>query len=337
MNFWLSSLRYNPLEPLIHSQNAAIAFFAQRELLNQTNTPIQSIWRTPDVVRLLKRQLDDGSWRVSGKHAHSGPKYSLVETWKHLKLLVDQYQMSREHPAVEKAAEYVFSCQSDEGDIRGMLANQYMPYYTGAILYLLINAGYQNDKRIEKGMKWLISMRQNDGGWVIGSPGLINRSWKELCSLTSRWTPEPAKEFDWSKPFSAAGTGMVLRAFSVHPKYKKSPECLKAASLLKSKFFKPDNWSWYRHQDHWVRFQFPFWWTNIVSALDTLSLVGFSKDDPDIKTALEWLIDNQQKDGLWKESYSRIHKSTNNNKSAEVRLWISLSICRIVKRFYQTF
>ena len=143
------------------------------------------------------------------------------------------------------------------------------------------------------------------------------------------------REFDWSKPFSAAGTGMVLRAFAVHPKYRKSPEALKAAILLKSKFFKEDNWSWYQHPDNWLRFQFPFWWTNIVSALDTVSLIGIRKDDLEVKLALEWLVDNQQKDGLWKVSYSRIHKTSNNSKSHELRLWISLSICRILKRYYE--
>jgi hypothetical protein len=60
-----------------------------------------------------------------------------------------------------------------EGDIRGMLGNQYAPYYTGAMLSLLIKAGFAHDPRIEKGMRWLLKMRQDDGGWVIGSPGVV--------------------------------------------------------------------------------------------------------------------------------------------------------------------
>ncbi|MDI6725080.1 MAG: hypothetical protein QMD61_10590 [Methanobacterium sp.] len=65
------------------------------------------------------------------------------------------------------------------------------------------------------------------------------------------------RAFDKSKPFSATSTGMVLRAFSVHDKYKNSGYALKAAELLKSKFFKEDNWASYRHPDNWIRFQFP--------------------------------------------------------------------------------
>jgi hypothetical protein len=151
--------------------------------------------------------------------------------------------------------------------------------------------------------------------------------------LTSNNHRKTARAFDKSKPFSAAGTGMVLRAFAIHPNYKKSKEAFTASKLLKSKFFKKDNWKSYEHPDNWLRFQFPFWWTNLISALDTLSLMGFSPEDSEIKKALNWLIDHQESDGLWKISYSRIHKAPDNRRTFKSRLWITLSICRIFKRF----
>ncbi|MGZ7208460.1 MAG: prenyltransferase/squalene oxidase repeat-containing protein [Methanobacterium sp.] len=245
--------------------------------------------------------------------------------------------MNRNHESIKKASEYLFSCQSDEGDIRGILANQYAPYYTGAIMYLLIKAGYENDPKIEKGFKWLLNMRQNDGGWVIGSPGMIGLklSRKEANDLTSNENRDTLKVFDKSKPFSSAGTGMVLRTFSVHSTYKNSENALKSVELLKSKFFKKDNWTSYQHPDNWIRFQFPFWWTNIISALDSISLMGIPKEDPDINNALKWLIEHQEKDGLWKVSYSRIHKSQDNKRTFKTRLWLTLTVCRIFKRFYQ--
>lgn len=331
---WISVLKYNPVDPLTESRNRVLSFFAGKDLFSMKDRPVGEIMDDAELRKILKRQCTDGSWPAHGKDDNTGPKYSLIETWKNLRFLVDKYQMTKDHESIRNAAEYVFSCQTDEGDIRGILANQYAPYYTGAILYLLIRAGYQDDPRIDKGMAWLFGMRQDDGGWVIGSPGLLNVKWKEVCRLTSEWTAEPVRDFDRSRPFSAAGTGMVLRAFSVHPGYRQLPEALKAALLLKSKFFREDNWSWYRHPDNWLRFQFPFWWTNIVSALDTVSLIGIPKDDPDVKAALEWLIDNQQENGLWKASYSTIHKNSNDKKAEELSLWISLCICRILKRYF---
>lgn len=74
--------------------------------------------------------------------------------------------LSEKHPQVEAAAEFLFSCQTPEGDLRGISANQYATYYTGAIMSTLIQAGYYDDPRIERGFQWLLAMRQDDGGWI---------------------------------------------------------------------------------------------------------------------------------------------------------------------------
>jgi Prenyltransferase and squalene oxidase repeat len=332
---WTSRLHYDPIAPLLSSGDDAVAYFTRRDLLGLDAGPAEQLWELPEVTKIVTRQLPEGSWKYPGKPSGAGVKYGLIETWKQLRYLVDMYGMDRSHPAVSKAAEYVFSCQTGEGDIRGILANQYAPYYTGALMSLLIKAGYGGDPRIEKGFRWLLDMRQGDGGWVIGSPGLVGPgklTRAELAGLTSNDKRATARAFDRSKPFSAAGTGMVLRAFAAHPEYRKSPGAIRAALLLKSKLFKKDNWSSYEHPDNWVRFQFPFWWTNLVSALDTLSLIGFTPDDGDIRKALEWLAGRQQQDGLWKSSYSRLHKSPERRRT---QLWVTLAICRIFERLYE--
>ncbi|MGA9138889.1 MAG: prenyltransferase/squalene oxidase repeat-containing protein [Methanocella sp.] len=334
---WLSLLKYDPVKPLMEADNKAAAYFTCRDLLGEEMLPIEWVWGLPGVRNILRKQQPDGSWKPGKVHEGSGVQYPLLETWRHLRYLVDQYEMDRRHPAVEKAAEYVFSCQTDEGDIRGILANQYAPYYTGAIMSLLIKAGYADDHRIEKGFQWLLEMRQADGGWVIGSPGMIGLrglSAREKNAYTSDAGIETATAFDRSQPFSAAGTGMVLRAFAAHPALRRSEPALTAARLLKSKFFKKDNWSSYGHPDNWVRFQYPFWWTNLVSALDSISLIGLLKEDPDISRALGWLAEHQWADGLWEVSYSTIHRNSENSRSQETRLWVTLAICRIFRQFY---
>lgn len=70
--------------------------------------------------------------------------------------MVERYRFTRESMHVGKAAEYIFSFQTTEGDIRGFIGNQYATYYTGYILALLIQAGYVDDPRVEKGMQWLL-------------------------------------------------------------------------------------------------------------------------------------------------------------------------------------
>jgi hypothetical protein len=71
-----------------------------------------------------------------------------------------------------------------------------------------------------------------------------------------------------------------------------------------------------------------------VSALDSLSQIGIAADDQNVWTALQWLIDHQQESGLWEVSYSRIHRNSQNSRSADMQFWITLAIGRIMKKFF---
>jgi hypothetical protein len=328
---WQNCFQYDPVKPLTIACNEAVAFFAGRDLLGQIAAPIDSLWKLDYPGRLLKQQSPGGNWRYPGE----GEDYHLLATFKNLQTLVYQYGFDRRYPSIERACEYIFSYQTVEGDIRGFIGNQYAPYYTGLVSALLIHAGYGNDPRVEKALKWLLSMRQDDGGWVIGSPGMLGSphlTRAQINYLTSDRNAPVMKVFDKSKPFSHSGTGMVIRAFAAHPKYRKSPEALIAARLLKGHFFREDNYGSYKSVDHWVRFRFPFWWNNLLAALDSLSLMGMPREDPDIKRAMDWFVVNQQADGLWKVSYSGIHKASANSQTADQTLWVSLAVCRVFKR-----
>ncbi len=332
MDNWQKQLKYDPLPALLSSGNEAIRFFARRDLLNEQTGSVQPLWQLPQVQKILKKQLPDGSWPRAGEVKHPSINYHLIETWRNFRFLVEQYGVTREHPLGAKAAEYLFSCQTDEGDFRGILANQYATYYTGAIMALLIQAGYGDDPRIEKGFQWLLAMRQNDLGWSIP---LITHKLDRATQyrLTSEYA-EPVQP-DRAKPFSHNATGMILRAFAVHERYRQSEAARIAANLLKSRFFKPDAYTSYQDAGYWVRFEYPFWWNNLVGALDSISRIGLSKDNEQIQQALSWLVDHQEESGLWKTTYAKPQeKEKDNTKTQEMKAWISLAICRVFRRFY---
>ncbi|NIT57981.1 MAG: hypothetical protein GWN00_17660, partial [Aliifodinibius sp.] len=88
------------------------------------------------------------------------------QTYKTMAELVEFYGLNKENEAIRKAATYLFSFQTEEGEFRGMYGNQYSPNYSASITEFLIKAGYE-DKRIEKSLNWLLKMRQDDGGWAI--------------------------------------------------------------------------------------------------------------------------------------------------------------------------
>lgn len=331
MNTWRKQFKVDPLPPLLSSSNEAVQYFARRDLLGERVGPVSQLWQLPEVHKILKKQLADGSWPRAGEHKHPAINYGLIETWRWFRYLVDQYGFTCEHPQARRAAEFLFSCQTGTGDFRGILANQYATYYSGAIQSLLIKAGYADDPRIERGFHWLLAMRQDDGGWSV--PMITHKLDRQTQYRLSSEYAEPL-EPDRTKPFSHNATGMILRAFAAHPKYRKSKAAKTAAQLLASRFFQPDAYTSYQAASYWVRFEYPFWWNQLVAALDSVSLIGLSPDDEPIAQALAWLIDHQQSNGLWRVSYVQpCVKEKETAKVHDMKLWISLAICRVFKRF----
>jgi hypothetical protein len=121
---------------------------------------------------------------------------------------------------------------------------------------------------------------------------------------------------------------MVLRAFAAHPEYRHRPEIIKAGKALKVRLLKPDKYNDRRSISYWCKFQFPFWWTNLVSALDSLSNLGFDRYDVDIARGLHWFITNQEQDGLWPTGYG------SGKKAAENRRWVGLAICQVLSSYF---
>lgn len=320
MKSWQEPFKFTPVTPLMDSGDEALCYFVRRDLLDEEVEPVSVLWELPQARQIVARQQGDGSWRYPGRRAAPDQNYELLETYRRLGHLAEKYGFTREHPAIRKAADYVFTCQTEEGDIRGIIANQYMPYYCGAIMELLIKAGYNDDLRIEKGFQWLLSIRQNDGGWAapLRTLGISYAEAVELGTLKP----------DRAKPSSHMQTGMVLGAFAAHPGYRVSHEARRAADLLKSRFFKPDGYVDRRSKTYWTKFQYPFWWPNILTSLDSLSLMGYPGDDPQIRLALDWFITHQDASGLWNTSYNK------GEKARERDQWVGLAICRVFKRWF---
>jgi hypothetical protein len=322
---WLERLAVNPLPGLLSWGDPALTYFVQRDLLEETIGPVDALWVLPEAKRLVEKQKPDGAWRYPGKSYDpaSNTNYNLLETYRSLRLLVEMYGFQREHPALAKAAEYVFSFQTDEGDIRGILGNQYMPYYHGAVLELLIKAGYADDPRTEKGLQWLLSMRQEDGGWII--PAQLVPAKQKTSQL---WHGSPVPP-DRSRPHAHIATGMVLRAFAGHPAYRQRPEVIVAGERLKERLFQADKYNDRKAPAYWLKFQFPFWWPNLVTALDTLSRLGFDRKDEQIARGLAWFAQNQTTEGLWDTGYG------SGPRAVETLNWVGLAVCRVLKRFFE--
>jgi hypothetical protein len=326
---WPETLRVNPLPSLLAADNEALRFFVRRDLMDEEAGPVDALWELPEAQKLIKKQQENGSWRYPGKNrnVYTEINYDLLETFRSLGILVEKYGFHGQYPAIGKAAEYVLSCQTEEGDIRGVLGKQYMPYYHAILCELLIKVGYGEDARIEKGIDWLLTMRQDDGGWIVPMQAVPAKE-----KTREMWSAPPVLP-ERGKPSSHLATGMVLRAFATHPAYSQLAEARLAANLLKSRFLEPDKYGDRKAPQYWTKFQFPFWWSNLLTALDSLSLMGFPEDDGDVQKGLDWFVSNQQDDGLWKTSYELAKRREVTAKEKGAMLWVGLAVCRILRRF----
>ena len=271
---------------------------------------------------IVSCQKLDGRWEYSNPKERIRRKehYDLLETFRQLGFLIEYYGFDRCHSAVERARDFVFRYQTDEGDIRGIYCNQYSPNYSAAFFELFIKAGYGNDRGILRGLEWLLSMRQDDGGWAIPMRTVHK-------SLASGMDYGPPLEPDRSEPFSYMTTGVVIRAFANHAEYRSRREIIDAAELVLSRLFKKDCYPDRSAVEYWTRFSFPFWYTDLISVLDPVSHLGFKPDHPKVSMGLEWFMSTQQKDGTWDLKLVRGDKR-------EQPYWMTLNICRLFKRYY---
>lgn len=324
MTNWLDAVRYDPIPSLLDSLNPALEFWAKRDLLGENPGPVEALWELPEVGRLLNKQRGDGSWKYpSPKPDIRSPEdYDQLETYRNLGVLVEMYGFNQAHPAISQAAEFLFRFQTDEGDFRGIYGTQYTPNYSAGIMELLIKAGYGDDPRIHKGFDWLLEIRQFNDGWTIPVQTVgvgLNRE-----SLSADLV-EP----DRSKPSSQLVTGIVLRAFAAHETYRHHQVAWTAGEYLATRFFKRGEYPGRQTKDFWTKFSFPFWFNDLLSSLDALSLIGFSRETGLIQEALDWLLARQCEDGQWELKLLR------GGNDPQLILWVGLAICRGVKRFYE--
>jgi hypothetical protein len=309
----------DPIPALLACGHPAVVALTRRDLLDDRTVSVEDLWELPEPTRLLKRQLSDGRWRYPNPkpEVRTVDDYDQLETYRQLAVLVHKYGLDHRHPAVERASLFLASFQSDDGDYRGIYGRQYTPNYSAAITELLITVGYADSRPVEATLRWLHAMRQNDGGWAIPT-----RTRGMLLDIMR--TDTKAVEPDREAPSSHLITGIVLRALAAHPDHRRSPATRKAGRWLKSRFFLRDHYPDHAAASYWTTYSYPFWWTDLLSALTTLIALGFRPSDPDLARGLAWFVDHQDETGLW-------NPGRNRPKRPDSDWWVALAVCRMLR------
>jgi len=322
-------MKVNPnkaIEFLLARGNLPILYWLKKDILEvPVDREFRNLQKFASRIRILKSQRPNGGW---GKKKYEGhPRwektYYIVDTLKNMFRLYN-YGCILEDEGIQKAAKFLFSTQSKAGDFRGAYLNEYAPTYHALTLEVLCLYGLDKNERTQKGFLWIMKNRQDDGGWVIPYRTIDQEQLKSRYNFEAQLKLEPIKS-DKSQPFSHLVTGMVLRALASSPTWRKSKEAWKAGELLLSRFFKADKYNDRWLPSFWEELTYPFWATDILSSLDSLSKIGFPVDNEKIKKGLNWVLKKQNKQGYW--------EAGNRKFSVEDHLWVTFAVLRVFKRF----
>jgi hypothetical protein len=325
----IQSMKFNTskaIEFLLARGNLPILYSLKKDILE---VPVErehkNLQKFAVRIRILRRQKPDGTWckRKFERQPHWERTYCIVETLRSSFRLYN-YGCTYEDESIQKAIKFLFSTQSKEGDFRGAYLNEYAPTYHALTLELLCLYGFDKDQRTQKGYRWLINNRQDDGGWVIPYRTIKKDKIKSKYNIEAQLKQDPVKA-DKSQPFSHLVTGMVLRALAASPTWRYSKEAREAGELLLSRFFKPDKYEDRYLASFWEEITYPFWATDILSSLDSLSLIGFDINHEKIRQGLRWIQRKQNKEGYWEAGLSK--------SSIEDHLWVTLAVLKVLKRF----
>lgn len=182
----------------------------------------------PIVSRLLSLQSSDGSWGEADIGG-SVPGARIQATSQALTRL-GYLGFNRDHPAVQRAAKYLFFKQRDDGvwplpkkyEKEERIPGSYsmMPLQTAFPLRGLAACGYATDPQAERGYDWLLEQRLEDGAWPTGKAGEVYgyvAGYRRLAH--SRWG-------------CRSNTTASLICLALHPARRFSKESRRALDLL---------------------------------------------------------------------------------------------------------
>jgi hypothetical protein len=289
---WRARLASDPIPRLLREGSPSVLARVRRDLIDDSEAPAaEEIASYPEVKALLRKIEKDGSVapRTTEKELGS-PKFAqCLATLRTLDRLADYGLRVEDKSALadklKKVVDFILASQQGDGGIGDLTVGEgpkgkakiAAVHFQGWALSALCRAGFESDPRIEKGFRFLLSLRQDDGGWA----------WRGVRTDSA------------ARPSSHLITGMVLRAFASSKEHRGTREARRAGELLATRFLQPDRYEDRKAPAYWEVLTEPRFYTDVLDALDTITSIGLGKENSGVRTAEAYLRSRQAKDGLW--------------------------------------
>jgi hypothetical protein len=184
----------------------------------------------PLILKFLALQNEDGSWRGG---EGGGAILGDVRLTAQALMGLGYFGLGREHPAVNRGAEFIFAQQQDDGSwplvTKGALLDgtklsdikyHMIPVQTALPLLGLAWAGYATDPRAERAYDWLLKEQLPQGGWPSG------RHHKKYIFAAGY------RRLAHSKFGCRTNTTAAVSALALHPKRRTSEAARRGLDLL---------------------------------------------------------------------------------------------------------
>jgi hypothetical protein len=176
----------------------------------------------PLAAGLLARQQADGSWKPEAGTGHALKSTALALA------RLGYLGFGPDHPAVQRAAGYLFSLQNPDGswpmferpDHQEDRGYDLVPLQTALPLRGLASCGYAAYPRAERAYEWLLAQRLPDGAWPTGkASGVLGfvAGYRKIAH--SRWG-------------CRSNTTGALICLALHPQRRTGPDARRALDLL---------------------------------------------------------------------------------------------------------
>jgi len=322
---WPKTLRESPIDWLLERSNPSVRYFTLRDILGKPDDDLEAmdakraIPESLVVQKILQKQNPQGYWEKPDSLYL--PKYK-SSYW--TLMVLGRLGMDRTLEKVEKACEFIFRFQLDEGGFSTyerqesgeQIRELELSCLTGNMVTALVRIGYADDSRVKKAVDWLVRVQNRDGGW--------------LCPYWKAHTRDRHGCF--------MGAICPLEAFSEIRSGDLTKEVRASISrgsefLLMHRLFKADHHNYRIINQAWLELSFPwFYGYNILRGLDVLTKLGYV-NDPRLDDAVDIILQKRQKNGIWILENSPVGRmQTDIERKGQSSKWITLIALRILKR-----
>ena len=281
---WMRLLKIDPIPlimdraPVYIKYRTALEFFSEDSaLIEELSEKLEN-----DKARrkILESQTDNGTWKLK-------ENYSLEEQQRamqfllQLKMLAQLYDLgcNKEMGPVQKAIIALLKMQKPDGKF------PLHYHHHGLALLLLVKYGLGGNPFVDKGFRWIAKRQRVDGGWL--SPATMKSGKSFKSSRSDIWA-----------------SIVILQAFSSHSRLKRSETAMRAAEFILDSYLQKNETNLFPEAEAWNYLYTDYTDTGLFRGgtlrfIEALAPLYDFHEHPKFKKAVNWMLDQQMKDGLF--------------------------------------